>query len=545
VAALPFKVLAGVPSTSRVPIVVLCKVSGDVTITLNSGQNITISPVVFGNDRSVADPGGQTNAGWAGDGAFTGLSAFTRYTYTATQGSNTQTGSFMTAPLENTKFWLSAGGCDNNTGLTNQGDTEDASKLATISGSYPLIEAKIKARPNDYLGFLFLEDIFGYLDGWGGVLGIDDSLGTGRKMDLDGSGNFIVNQYNYALSYMASMGLLEYDKVIGSNYESCKSIKWGWDESRNYVHANSNIYPAKGDHDVYGDYGFAIPYADPSIAVYVAASNATWAQVVRPLYSDNILNASNSECYSVTLGDIEFCAPDGFTNGTGTVSTYQVPQTQITSLFGSGQIDDILTRMQSSTAKHKILDLPYSIKYMDASQHSEFNDGAQHPLKDHVPLEFAQLFTASGNTPPSLMDLSATNGLTGTLAIVKSDFHHAQVTMHESNSGDIAEHILELNMGTINGSLNFAQDSSIIKGAVFDGSTIEYSQQEDVGSGPTARQFYYVFIENRPSTRPEIYFDLIHGNSGVSKWSGSQFVGFGRNTVKNTLQNTGALEELL
>lgn len=442
----------------------------DVVVAVNGVAQPAVTLAAVGTDRAtpVTFNGASTStAGYAGSINITGLQPFTRYSYTVTQNGNSESGSFMTAPRATDDFSLFFGGCDNNTNLG-----------GSPTGFYDKIMDYIQNGALPTVGMLFVDDL-GYVDG----SLVDDSAGTGHT--TTGAAAATQNWktggvYNYALAYMGNLGLLQ---NTGNAY-----VAWGRDSARVFCSQNMNLWPQWGDHEFVNDIGWDAPTNSVSIpsggtvsyATLFANGKAAWDALIKPLQPPSLGTPDTAaNHWGFTLGPVAIVAPDGITNGNGTWdrATVGVGSGEPTVVFGNNQIDDVLNFLNTSGAAFNLIGLMHSVRYLSPVV-GVYQQGAQHPLYNHILPEYQRLFTAIGNTPKSVMDNPKTNGVQGVTVCLHGDYHHACVLRHQAAAytGNAAEQFYSVHNGTTNGSTNFSWPNAYSpQGTLYDGKTyVEY-----------------------------------------------------------------------
>lgn len=506
---------SGYATTTTCKIVAASLVTGNITISGSWGAGtFTIVPAQIGTDSGTA----KAEACFVGSTTITGLSAFTRYTYTATQGSLSSSGSFMTAPSASDDFSFFFGGCDNNTNFG-----------GTPTGFYDKIESYIKTGALPTVGMLFVDDL-GYVDN----CRVDDSgvNGTGHKVTntTDGAYN-TAKVYDYAIGYVCNLGML---------LDSADAyVAFGRDESRIYCTKNMNLWPQWGDHEFANDLGFDIPADSASLvsgstvsaATIYANAKAAWNAIIKPLQPpsigsidvDGVQTPANGGANATTganhwgfkIGPVAIVAPDFITHSNGTwdrSTTTGLP----TVIYGTNQINDILSWLNTNGTSFNILGLAHSIRYMSAGI-SPFNNGAQHPLYNSLLSEYQRLFTASGNSPASIMDNNKTNGIQGVTVCLCGDYHNACVLHHEKAlGGQKTEQFYTVNIGTINGSSNFAWPSATPTGTSYDGTTVVYSSPW----ASTAHNYAGIRVDVYGSLAPKEMHVILMDSTGTELFHG-------------------------
>lgn len=471
----------GYATETQCVILVTSLSNASTTLTCNN-TDYAVSWNAVGEDRGS----GPTNAGYVDHITVTGLTAFTQYTYTVTQGSDTATGSFYTLPSDTDDFCFWFVNCDNNVaGLVDY----DTGK----TGMYDQIKEynqSVTALP--CVGMLHVDDLHGYP-------ALHECNDTATGHSTTGQAQVTALEYDYAISYQAAYGLLGDDE---------NAINWGWDTDRVWCMQNMNLWPQWGDWEFQDDLGWDVDNTTPT-STYTAGK-AVWDDFMLPMQPPTAQDAdTTSNHWAFALGGIKIVAPDGITNGDAGVAPNKV-------IYGNNQIDDIKTVL-STDEPFKILTLEHGIRYLDSTQH-EFKSGTQHPIYDGALAEYQRLFT---NTTNGLMQNNKTNGLFGTMITLHGDYHRGLVLKNEkaAYASNDAEWFYSIHNGTVNGSINFdvdgnAGESTIKEGLTFDGSTVEYLQDSGTFTyAGTSHKFHATRIEYYGSKFPkEMHVVMIDRN---------------------------------
>lgn len=425
-------------------VVVGCSLTGvDIVISVDGVGSFTITPSQLGTDHTP------DQAGFVGNVTITGLSAYTKYTYTATQGNNSVSGYFWTAPDADDDFILMPITCDNNTSLS-----------GSASGGYPQVRAIAEANPNKAVYFAHIDDHYGYPD----LNQVDDG-----GIYVTSGGNAAHNTalvFDYALGVFAAFGL------YGSANAYCT---WGQDADRIWCMQNIPVLPQWGDHDCgVNEMGWAVDPTDntgtPSPLTQFTNAKAVWDAFLLPLQGAAISTGTNA--WEHTLGCIKLIAPDGITNGSGDGTGTTKPTGDV---YGSTQVTDIINSCDDSIP-FKMLLMQYGIRYKldpptaqssGAQNPIGGNEGFTTPIAAHA--DYAQMMTDVGG----LMTKSSCNGRSGVLIAVHGDYHVAEVARNANTQGTNDEWFYSINVGTINGSVNF-NTAPLTAGDSADGSVIEY-----------------------------------------------------------------------
>ena len=449
-----FGIRFGKPDTDSIAVVVCSLDTGDITIDVDGVGTATIT---LAAGQAIGTSGGTLpQAGYVNSATISGLDVYTKYTYTATQGSNTINGYFWTAPEIDDDFILIPITCDN---------IESLNAAQDGVGGYTQLKQIAQNNPNKGVYLLHIDDHYGYMD----LCALDDDTTgtTGHKVTgataADGG-----TVYDYALGAFAAFGLFS---ILGNNY--CTKPQ---NDDRQWCMRNIPVLPSMGDHDAGADdMGWNV---DPAVAGLSQFTNSqvVWNAFLAPFQGDNLL--ANTQAWSHTLGCVKIVAPDAISLASGQGAGVALP----TSIYGSTQVTNLIAALDDSTAPFKLLAMANGIRYLDdLTPVSEFNAGAQHaiggnptfingyPTAAHA--DYAQLMTDAGG----LMSKSSCNGRGGVLIAAHGDHHAAKVVRHASTAGTNDEWFYSVSVGTINGSINFDM-SNVVTDVAVDGSMPEMAE---------------------------------------------------------------------
>lgn len=519
-------VRAGYADATSCKIAVASLVAGDITV---SGS--------WGLATFVFTPAAIGTAGYTGGTIITGLSPFTRYSYTVTQGSKSSSGSFMTAPGDADDFSIFFVGCDCNTVFN------DPAGGGHVTGFWNEIRAYAQNGALPTAGLFFVDD-HGYVD----YCKADDTGYTGLKIagGLGPAQNGAAT--DYAVAYICNLGML------GNGADPY--IAWGRDEDRVWCNQNINYLPQWGDHEFINDFGWDSNYnTSPSTLVYGGTSSATnlqiwtggkaaWDAFMTPLMPPLLAGGYG---WAYAMGCVNLIAPDGITNCNGMWSHgTNTPQVGVgsgepTVLFGNTQIDAILGYLNTPANQKpfNLFGMANSIRYLSSTV-TVYQSGAQHPIYDHILPEYQRLFTADpavANPQPSLMKNNATNGINGVTVLLHGDYHHACVMNYSkpAYTDNLAENFYSVYLGTISGSTNFTMP--IAEGTTFNDTTLEYD------SGWINPQHDYAGLRvdvYGSKSKPEIHIHLLN-MAGNSVWSRKWYAKSGNQPVPLPHQLPGSI----
>lgn len=492
---------AGYPRADGFAVSVISLSNADLTIKCD-GFSATISAgdwTQVGADHPTKD-----RLGYMASVIVTGQPAFTRVGYTVTQNGTTYSGSAMTAPRRGDDFSMYFMTCDANV----------FSLQESNAGGYAHIKSDYDAGKT-VLGIIHVDDHYGYIDQINSVT-LDDSAGTGHVNT--GSSIDTGLEYDYAMMYFAAFGL--FVNETGGAFDA-----WGQDETRIWAMRNINVLPQWGDHDAgANEMGWDIDPASvtgtPAPATQFTNSKTLWDLFMGPLQPPSIATlATTANHWGVTLGSVTIVSPDGITLGSGgATSNHTVDGFGPANVYTINQIDDCLNALNTD-APFKILGMNYGIKYLASG--TKYFSGAQNPLKNGRPAEYQRLFTATGNTPPSIMDNPKTNGVQGTFVSLHGDYHVNKVQLNQAAAftGNAAENFYSASVGTNNGSVNFGT-GAIDVDTVADGTTVELIESASKGlSSNGGNDWWTMRIDIVDSVHPPTMTLLDRDKNGNTLWN--------------------------
>lgn len=463
----------GDPTRTSVTMVITSLTSGDVTLTVPgaTGSPYTVSMVALGTDNSEVD----SEACFVGEQEVSGLGpAFTRYSYTATQGEKSATGHFRNKPGPTDTYSFAV--------MTCQYPEEIEQWDGTITyGMWPYIQQRMQ-QDDRFLGTVWCDDLY-YSD----TRQVDDSTGTGKV--TTGVPQVTCLAYDFTLTYMAMFGLLEVQDEGGP-------IKYGHRAASQWCMGNGWFLPQWGNHEFHqymgtftsnnpvGTAAWTRPNpfhasADPG---FDGGAMVAWDALWRPLQPSELevkVNDTACNLWAIDLGLLRIVSPDNLTNNDGFTSS--------TVAYGAGQIVDTLTAMQS--APFKLLNMQHSIRQTSTGAGPQNGVATHFPLWNTIPAEANRLITDAGETPPSIMGGAWTCGVKGVTVICNGDTHGGSVRKLIGDQGDIDENVYVVT-GPCCNRQNPHRVSSVQEGAVIAGSLFEYVQKGDGGANDPATPFY-------------------------------------------------------
>lgn len=394
------------------------------TRTINASAGAAPALAKYADDRSSADPAGETWAAWVASSTLTGLTAGTRYYITLTQGGTVESDcETWTAPAAGTNFNVYVASCDISYRNIND-PTHDPGP-----GCWPMFR-DIQSRSTEP-GYVVFGDDIGYADGLGYVIVptpelLDDTGYTGKAMTDKASISGLA--YDYAMTYLALLG------VFGNT--DYPAIAWGRDEYRNWCVRKLPWALQWGDHEIIDDIG-ASATASTAYAQWPGAVDAwdNFFGLLRPVPAGGDIRVSDTGArhWMLELGDLAILCPDGVTNMSGGNGN-SVPWSYAT-VLGTTQINDILTAAAGSSAPFKLLHWAYiherTWEPLPAVEpRTPVIWYTQQPLYRMQPTEWKRLYFNASQTPKALMDLPGTNGVTGCLLTSHGDVHRPHVIRH-------------------------------------------------------------------------------------------------------------------
>jgi hypothetical protein len=288
------------------------------------------------------------------------LTAFTRYSWSVSQGSNSDSGSLLTSPGVTDEYYLIVASCDNNTNLAKGHQFPFA-----VEGNWPHIKKFYDSHKEKMAGILFIDD-YGYVDG---SECNDDFDATCSGVVTTGAMSASSSDNDASWHWAKQLGMLGQEDVIHNEVTSAThaSCVWAREEGRSFCRKNLNLFPQWGDHEFeQGDLGYSTSA--------IAGSNSRWTTYpTSPTAGDGVEGAgakawkatlgllqpphtgtadTNSNHWSVDLGSLHISTMDGISNGNGTAADNLVMDTTV---FGTAQITDLDTALTNTPAMFKIL----------------------------------------------------------------------------------------------------------------------------------------------------------------------------------------------
>lgn len=483
----------------------------------------------------------------------TGLSEFTEYGYTVTQGANSVSGSFRTLPGVKDDFSFYVITCDPNWRPTLFGSTPP-----TGHGFYKNIHEQVAARAHlPCAGILHIDDHgynayrMVYIDGgvagpastWGGV-----------------TGTYTV--HDYVAAWFSYYGLLPdidhgytWDGIPNATQEAKINNAIGTNPDRVWCMQNLPVWPQWGDWEFQNDLGFDASTTNPDVdngfhKTYVAGVGQfdgggylAWQYFMSHLQPPTARSADTvANHWAFSCGPVRIAAPDFITNsnngGTDPTTGNNVlrsPLVSFTAMVGADQVVDLLNAVNTDDP-FKLFGMSNSHRYLfgtDATEYAvlngEYSSGVQHPWYNHQPTEYARFMTDVGATPKSLGDNPRTNGTHGVSVFMHGDLHTPYVYKH----ADAYCRFWEIGVATVHGSTavkpgvvpeHSHQGTEVVYSYTAPGNSEDFALHGDdyaADGGPASYRHYFgarVDVYGSRS-RPEMHITLYGWNDEVL-WQG-------------------------
>jgi len=430
---------------------------------------------------------------WTGALTVTGLSSNTRYDWSVTQGSESDSGTLSAAPANDDDFSLFIMSCDNNTNLSNKNDAHPS----TVTGIHAAVKAHIQASNLNCAGITFIDD-FGYVDGLGFTDDFTGASGLVSERPAVGTENTVSMTWLSVLGCTGGSGTVLHTELdtVTNNWDL--KAHWGREENRAWNRKNNNMIFQWGDHEF--DITDIAYQVDATGTVTPAdLPNTRWttyqgteglgATAYKAFIGKCQPNSiSSADAYAnhwgLDIGCLHITTCDAITNGTGDWSANDESPAQMTSVYGNNQIDDVKSDLTGSNKAFKILGMPSGIKYLGKGATSLNSHFAQYPLFNQCVAEFKRLFT---DATDSLMRHKSTTGVGSNLLVVTGDMHRSCVLRHHSDNyaSNQSESFDQWTTGSVNHYSNFLNASGLVAGDEFvgtDGRTkakVLFDQSED------------------------------------------------------------------
>jgi hypothetical protein len=473
-----------------------------------------------------------TNIVWTGVLDITGLSAFTRYSWTVSQGANSDSGSLMTEPRAYDDFAFFFAGCDNNTELTNSAGTNPA----TVPGYWQHTKTYYDSGVLPVAGVLFVDDL-GYVD----ALNVDDTDNGDGGTGLVSGGNpdTTLDVDDYLIAYCCVLGMTGIDAAplysdISSSGNQVKLL-WGRETNRAFCRKNLNVFAQWGDHEFDNDLGWSALITTYPNARFVSAGvdgvgKTAWDAfygLIQPTSAQSADTVANH--WTKSLGPCCLAAMDRVSSSVGSASmSYADPITEVT-VYGTNQITDTLTAINTHNKTFTFFGMSTGWRYLATQGAGVVNVdvsvkeyGTQHALHNHAEAEYQRLITQSGQTPKSLMDNPITNGTRGFFIPLHSDYHYGCGLKYQraAYTGNLAEAFNVFHLGTTNGSVNFTAPPEVTAEDVEVADVVtEYAQGFHDYLYPGNRTFHGVRVDITGSESPKVAKVYLMNYANDIMWS--------------------------
>lgn len=508
-------------TTAKVGILSLSGAEGNIVC---NGVTYPVTMTGYGDDNP-ARPG--VYAGYAGYAEIAGLSPFSRYSCTVTQGDESYSCSFITLPDSSEVDWSFTM------------STCDAFVNAATGDPYYHIRRLAEEADPPMLFYAHIDDVQ-YYDAYY-VLSAD--------LDRESTGNPMATglEWDYVLAHLNWHGVVPTYKRIATTTET---VAPGVNTHRRWCRENLPLWVQWGDHEIEGDHCRRV--ANPPTSSFgcnrelEAVAESAWNGFLSDFCTPPKLR-EDEQYWGDRVGPVTFVAYDcnkhsipydccdvgdthsfgrsgtvfagtcdGATNPTRTamgIDTDAAP----TDFLGETQVNDILDYLNDSN--------PFHILFA-SNGISRQNE----PWAELWPDEWDD-FCSRADT--GIMQNPATDGTSGQLVFLKGDTHGREVNRYESNGmadvlGGVAagKALWEINPGTISGSWSAAAMNPLYQNGV--------RRYVSDGNGTTGGvlfwSFLHVIVYGSRSPK-EIEYRMIDGATGKVLWTGYQYEGQGDNEI--------------
>lgn len=432
--------------------VILSMVSDAATLTVDGVDYAITMTTKLGNDRTGADANGDTHACYFATQTIIGLTAFTNISWSLVQGSNTDSGSFYTAPdVKNSKFSLCTGTCFNSGG--NWGDEVSA---------WDLLRDYIDNNPEfPMLACLFSDDIY-YADGaFSASANAENAQGKTFQTSIALNGDR--PEYDYALHYASWFGIMDTFYEAADTEHVTPKLSAAQSTAFQYCMSKMAFMPQWGDHEFSNNIawsgGVALnsypnPYHQTGATAdafndggYDGKGLNTYNDVMLPLQGTSAQDAdTHSNHWYSDFGCFRYLSFDPITAAVNAVSVYGEPQMDdMLNLADGGQWFTFVGNSGVAGRDTPAYDAQYTYyNYKD---------------ENYIESEYKYLWTNDGQSPLSFMDNPNTNGVMGSLVMTRGDWHSGAWYYWKApaGAGIVAESIHEICLSTVNTSPGTSQ----------------------------------------------------------------------------------------
>ena len=391
-----------------------------------NGKSFPITMAAVGADRPANDANGEIIAGYVGAVNVTGLEPYTLQEWSATQSSDTDSGSFTTNGTRGQNCSIAVTTCFSST--DNYGGLN----------AWQFLEAYMKQTPEyPMMSIVHLDDIF-YADGALSAAQDGDSCAQGKTINSISWAGGAKAEYDYACWYLTWANILD-----------------GWDNGLDAAEANPSweyclthtcFMPQWGDHEIANNIWEVDLTSVPNpfhetLNGYDGKALNVYNAMMKPLQGTAAQNADTeaNHWYADFCG-IRVIAPDPITKSVPTVAMY-----------GANQITDLLNTVDSQQPFKLMANPAMSGRIADDSLVANTNN---YKSENFVRTEWDRVYVESGKTPKSLMDNPQTNGQVGNMVVTRGDWHSGLAYHYSApaSSGKAKENYTEVCLRTVNGS---------------------------------------------------------------------------------------------
>jgi len=423
----------------------------DVTFTIN-GNSYTVSMSVIGNDRSVADDAGVTHAMYYGVQEVTGLTAFTGYTWAATQVGNTDTGYFTTLPNKKAVKCAVA----NTTCFSPNRDVSNPSRVT----AWNFLKHYIKTSSYPVVNCNHVDDIY-YANGFFNALAAGTGNDQGKIFEDATNANGLRGEYDFALSYGQWFNVVDEFYI---NYSLDPSL-WSRVDSEatqepfNFCMNNTAVTVGSGDHEYQNNLGWKdgslltdVPNGyHTTVGGYDGTGLTVYNTLMGPLEGKDpstkiTKRDANAKHWYLDVGPMRYITMDAITN-----SVYNVDPALMV-CYGTNQIDDVLEIANTDDQWFTCINNAAVAGRGFPSFTGLGLTGTNYKDENFSSVEYDRLWLNTGQTPPSLMGGLNTNGVMGSCVMQRGDWHNGGNYLWRAAAvfGKYAESFMEIGLATVN-----------------------------------------------------------------------------------------------